>query len=66
MNSILLATTVRFILPVSLWRTKDDQLICHRCGREILEVTDDGRIVAIKGKDFPGPTKKSTSEQIQR
>jgi len=51
---------------VSLWRTKDGQLICPRCGREILEVTKDDRIVAIKGKDFLEMTEKSTPEQIER
>lgn len=36
---------------VSLWETKNGELLCPRCGREILEVTDDGKIVTIKGKD---------------
>lgn len=51
---------------VSLWGTKDGQLICPRCGREILKVTGDGRIVAIKGKGSLEMTEKSTSEQIER
>lgn len=36
---------------VSLWETKNGEFLCPRCGREILEVTDDGKIVTIKGKD---------------
>jgi transcription initiation factor IIE alpha subunit len=36
---------------VSLWRTKDNKLICPRCGREVVYITNDGRIGAIRGKE---------------
>jgi len=37
---------------VSLWRTKDDKLLCPRCGREIVYIKSDGSIGAIKGKEL--------------
>lgn len=37
---------------VSLWKTRDNRLICPRCGREIVYITGDGSIGAIKGKDW--------------